>query len=406
MDVFRYEYFDPDGKKGRGTCEAENRADALMVLQSRGHQLIRWLNQRGGDRLFAKESYNRSKRILTSEQLIQFTTDLSYLIKSDVPIDRALGIINASASARPVKLMASFLYDSVQSGNSLAESLARKPGDFSNLYVSMARVGETGGILAPVMERLAEFMERTQQIKRFIISTSIYPAVLLTVGVISVLVIMGFVVPRFADIFQDLGQEMPMSTRILLVSGQFLAQWWWLMLSVTILLAILGWRGIKTTPGKRLMDRLALKIPYVGGLLIDIQVSRFARTLGVLIQSGVPILHSMGIVRDVVGNVLLKETLSHMSDQVREGRNLSGLMKGNGMFPPMVVQMVSLGEESGKMGEMLVASAENLDMRIQNKIKSLLAFIEPAAILVMGIVIGGIVVSMLSTIFGINDITF
>jgi general secretion pathway protein F len=406
MDVFRYEFFDHNGKKGRAACEAETREEALMVLQSRGHQLIRWLNQGGSNLLAIKGGLSRLKRILTQDQLIQFTKDLSYLIKSDVPIDRALGIINAASGSRPVKSMASFLYESVQSGNSLAESLARKPGDFNELYVSMARVGETGGILAPVMERLAEFMERTQQIKRFIISTSIYPAVLLTVGIISVLVIMGFVVPRFADIFRDLGQEMPFSTKVLLISGEFLGQWWWLLLSIAIVLGIVCWRFIKTPGGKRLIDRLSLRIPYLGDLLIDIQVSRFARTLGVLIQSGVPILRSMGIVRDVVGNALLKDVMSHMSEQVREGRNLSSLMKENEMFPPMVVQMASLGEESGKMGEMLVAAAENLDMRIQNKIKVLLAFIEPAAILIMGIVIGGIVVSMLSTIFGINDISF
>ena len=346
------------------------------------------------------------RRILNQDLLIQFTKDLAHLIKSEVPIDRAIRIIEDSSSNKSVKLMTTFLYDSVQSGSSLAESMGEKPADFDDLYVSMIRVGETGGILAQVMERLGEFMERTQEIKKFIISTSIYPAILLSVGMISVLVIMGFVVPKFADIFRDLGQDMPFSTKMLLNMGVFLGQWWWVLITITILFCLISWRMIKTSQGKIIMDKLLIRIPYLGDLLMNIQVSRFARTLGVLVQSGVPILRSLGIVKDVVGNIILKGSVVYIADQVREGRNLSSLMKENKMFPPMIVQMVSLGEESGKMGEMLVSSAENLDVMIQNRIKMLLTFIEPFAILFMGIIIGGIVVSMLSTIFGINDISF
>ncbi|MBC8439028.1 MAG: type II secretion system F family protein [Deltaproteobacteria bacterium] len=404
MAVFKYEFFDPKGSKGRDVCEANTRDEALRILQSRGHRLIRWLNQ--GSASFSRLKVRNNRRILNQDQLILFTKDLAHLIKSEVPIDRTIRIIEDSSSNKSVKAMATFLYDSVQSGSSLAESMGEKPADFNDLYVSMVRVGETGGILAPVMERLAEFMERTQEIKKFIISTSIYPAILLSVGIVSVLVIMGFVVPKFADIFRDLGQDMPLSTKILLNMGVFLGQWWWLLIALTILFGLLSWRLIKTTQGKIIMDKLLIRIPYLGELLMNIQVSRFARTLGVLMQSGVPILKSLGIVKDVVGNIILKDIMVYIAEQVREGRNLSGLMKENKMFPPMLVQMVSLGEETGKMGQMLVSSAENLDVMIQNRIKMLLTFIEPVAILVMGIIIGGIVVSMLSTIFGINDISF
>jgi len=404
MAIFRYEFFDPKGNKGRDHCEANTRDEALLILQSRGHQLIRWLNLDSSFISLFKRA--TPQRLLTQDHLIQFTKDLAHLINSDVPIDRGIRIIEDSSSNKSVKAMTTFLYDSVQSGSSLAESMAEKPADFDELYVSMVRVGETGGILAPVMERLGEFMERTQEIKKYIISTSIYPAILLSVGIISVFVIMGFVVPKFADIFQDLGQEMPLSTRVLLNMGVFLGQWWWLLLTLAILFFLLSWRMIKTPRGKIFLDTLLIRIPYLGDLLMNIQVSRFARTLGILVQSGVPILKSLGIVKDVVGNVILKESMVYIAGQVREGRNLSSLMKENKMFPPMIVQMVSLGEESGKMGEMLVSSAENLDISIQNRIKMLLAFIEPVAILVMGIIIGGIVISMLSTIFGINDISF
>jgi general secretion pathway protein F len=404
MTVFKYEFFDPEGNKGRDVCEVNTKDEALLILQSRGHRLIRWLNLASPSfSLFKKINV---RRILNQDQLIRFTKDLAHLIKSEVPIDRTIRIIEDSSSNESVKLMATFLYESIQSGSSLAESMGEKPADFNDLYVSMVRVGETGGILASVMERLAEFMERTQEIKKFIISTSIYPTILLSVGIVSVFIIMGFVVPKFADIFRDLGQDMPLSTKVLLNMGEFLGQWWWLLLTLAILFCLLSWRLIKTDQGKVFMDKLLIKIPYLGDLLMNIQVSRFARTLGVLVQSGVPILKSLGIVKDVVGNAILKDTMVYIADQVREGRSLSRLMKENKMFPPMVVQMVSLGEETGKMGEMLVSSADNLDEMIQNRIKILLTFIEPVAILVMGIIIGGIVVSMLSTIFGINDISF
>ena len=404
MTVFKYEFFDPKGSKGRAACEADTKDEALLILQNRGHRLIRWINL--GSSSFSMLKGKNTRRILNQDQLIQFTKDLAHLIKSEVPIDRAIRIIEDSSSNRFVKTMTTFLYDSVQSGSSLAESMGEKPADFDDLYVSMVRVGETGGILAQVMERLAEFMERTQEIKKFIISTSIYPAILLSVGIVSVLIIMGFVVPKFADIFRDLGQDMPLSTKVLLNMGVFLGQWWWLLIAITILFCLISWQLIKTTQGKIIMDKLLIKIPYLGELLMSIQVSRFSRTLGVLVQSGVPILKSMGIVKDVVGNLILRDAVVYIGEQIREGRSLSSLMKENKMFPPMIVQMVSLGEESGKMGEMLVSSAQNLDVVIQNKIKMFLTFIEPAAILVMGVIIGGIVVSMLSTIFGINDISF
>jgi len=404
MTVFKYEFFDQKGSKGRDACEANTKDEALLILQNRGHRLIRWLNLSSSS--FSQFKGRNTRRILNQDQLIQFTKDLAHLIKSEVPIDRTIRIIEDSSSNKPVKIMTNFLYDSVQSGSSLADSMGEKPADFNDLYVSMVRVGETGGILASVMERLAEFMERTQEIKKFIISTSIYPAILLSVGMVSVLIIMGFVVPKFADIFRDLGQDMPLSTKVLLNMGVFLGQWWWLLITLTIVLFLISWRLIKTTQGKITMDKLMIRIPYLGDLLMNIQVSRFARTLGVLVQSGVPILKSLGIVKDVVGNLILKDAVVYIAEQVRGGRNLSSLMKENRLFPPMIVQMVSLGEESGKMGEMLVSSAQNLDVMIQNRIKMFLTFIEPVAILVMGIIIGGIVVSMLSTIFGINDISF
>ncbi len=284
--------------------------------------------------------------------------------------------------------------------------MAAKTEDFSDLYINMVRVGEMGGILPQVMEKLAGFMERTEEIKKFIISSSIYPAILMMIGMVSVGVIMGVVVPRFAAIFTDLGQKIPASTLLLIQFSQFLRSWWWVMILGCVSIALGLWRFSGTTHGKDRLDRIWIRLPMLGSLIMDIQIGRFTRTLGTLVQSGVPLLKALSIVREVVNNVVVKLAAEQIFRQVKEGKRVSTLMKDQGIFPAMAVQMVALGEETGKIGEMLISVSDDLDARVQSKIKSLLSLLEPIAILLMGLVIGGVVISMLTAIFGINDIEF
>jgi len=402
MQRFSYEAVDPQGRKIVASGEAMDRESMLLSLQTRGMVLVRWVDDtHSGTRFF-----KRSTRNLGAGDLLQVTKDLAHLLKSGVPMDRALTIIADSAREESIKTTARFLRESIQGGSTLSEAMSEKPEDFNNLYVNMVRVGEMGGILPQVMEKLAQFIERSQEIKKFVISSSIYPAILLFVGILSVLVIMGFVVPRFAGIFSDLGQEIPFSTKVLIQTSHFLRSWGWLILLSVALCFVLLWRIIHTPRGKDRLDSLLIRSPFFGTLIADIQVSRFARTLGTLVMSGVPFLKALSIVKDVVENNVVKSAVDHIHRQVKEGRRISALMKEQSVFPAMAVQMVSLGEETGRLGEMLVLVAEELDNKIQAKIKSCLAFFEPATILLMGLIIGGIVVSMLSAIFGINEIQF
>jgi type II secretory pathway component PulF len=402
MQRFSYEAVDPQGRKIVDSGEAWDRESLLINLQSRGMVLVRWLDdERSGSRLF-----KRSSQTLGAGELLRVTKDLAHLLKSGVPMDRTLTIIGDAARQESIKTTAKSLKESIQGGSTLSEAMAERSDEFSNLYVNMVRVGEMGGILPQVMEKLAQFMERSREIRKFILSSSVYPAILLFVSIVSVLVIMGFVVPRFAGIFSDLGQEIPFSTEILIRMSNFLRQWGlWILLFVA-LCAVWFWRTAHTPRGKDRLDSLIIRSPFFGTLVTDIQVSRFARTLGTLVESGVPLLKALSIVQDVVENNVVKAAVDHIYHQVKEGKRISTLMKDQDAFPAMAVQMVSLGEESGKLGEMLVLVAEELDSRIQAKIKTCLAFLEPATILLMGLIIGGIVVSMLSAIFGINEIQF
>jgi general secretion pathway protein F len=402
MGRYTYEAVDSRGRRLVDSGEARDKESLMLNLQSQGLVLVRWLDKEGPRKSFLK----RRKRTLKTSELLQMTRELAHLLKSGLPMDRAFTVISESTDQESIKAMSNSLNEAIRGGSSLSEAIANKPEDFNDLYVNMVRVGEVGGILPDVTEKLGQFMERTEEIKRFIVSSSIYPSILFLVGIISVIVIMGFVVPRFAGIFNDLGQKIPFSTQILISVSVFLRAWWPVILLAAGLIFFVLWRFSRTPAGKNLLDRIVIKAPVFGSLMTDIQVSRFARTLGTLVTSGVPLTKGLSIVQRVVSNSVVRAAVEHIVSQVREGRRVSALMKEKGIFPAMAVQMVSLGEETGRIGEMLVLVAEELDNKIQSRIKSYLALMEPLAILIMGLIIGGIVVSMLSAIFGINEIEF
>lgn len=402
MGFYRFEALDENGKKMVDTVEAGNREEALLALRSRGLTLIRW----GSSELSLLNLLKGSGKKLNTSRLLQFTEDLSHLLNSGLPIDRALTTVESSSVDPRVRDTALHLKKEIKKGSSLSEAMETRPADFNSLYINMVRAGELGGVLGKVMEKLSELLETTEEVKRHIISSSIYPAILLLVGFASILVILGFVVPSFAGVFNDLGQELPLSTQILQSLSLFLRKWWWLMIIILLFTGVLAWRILKTRAGKRAVDRYLIRFPYIGTLLLDIQISRFVRTLGTLVQSGVPMLKALYIVRQIAGNLLLKEALEEIYTQVKQGGSLSSLMKKNEIFPSVVIQMTSIGEETGDLGKMLVLCADDFEKKIRNRIKTYLAMVEPLSILVMGLIIGGIVVSMLSTVFGVNAIAF
>lgn len=405
MPQFRFEAINSDGKKITDTIEARDKDEILLMLQSKGVVSLRWLDGKTSNGIGKGFNLFSPKRTLNNARLLRLTSDLAHLFRSGLPIDRALSIAGSATSDAKIRAMTVYLQDALKKGTNLSDAMAEKPEDFNDLYVNMVRVGEMGGILPSVMERLSEFIGRTEEIKKYVISSSIYPAILLSVGFLSLLVILGFVVPKFAGIFADMGQEIPLSTQILLEISNFLRLWWWSLLSGFIILAIFLWRFLKTEQGRTLSDKNILKAPYIGDVMLDIEMSRFSRTLGTLIKSGVPLMKALHIVKAVVANSQVKDAVEHIYKQVKEGRSVSSLMRERKIFPPLVVQMVSLGEETGKIGDMLVSVADDLDRKIQSKIKTYLSLLEPFSILFLGLLIG-VVVSMLTTIFGVNEIQF
>ncbi|RLB83845.1 MAG: type II secretion system protein GspF, partial [Deltaproteobacteria bacterium] len=294
----------------------------------------------------------------------------------------------------------------LRQGQALSDAMSTRSADFNSLYVNMVRVGEMGGVLPQVMSKLEEFMRRSEDTRRFIISSSIYPSILISVGIISVFVIMGFVVPKFAGIFNDLGVDVPLSTRILITLSEIVKAWWWVVPAGGGALFVFLQRFFKTAKGRQRLDTLMLKTPLFGQLIKEMETSRFTRTLGTLILSGVPLLKALSIVKEIIGNQLIRRAVENIHESVREGKRISVVMGEQGVFPAIAVEMAAVGEETGSIGEMLLKGSEELERKIQTRIKTYLSLLEPAAILVMGIIIGGIVISMLTAIFGINEIQF
>jgi len=280
------------------------------------------------------------------------------------------------------------------------------PEAFSKFYVNMVRAGEAGGVLGTVLERLGEFLETSQELKDYIRSAMVYPLFLLFVGGISVIILLVFVIPKFSVIFADMRQAIPLSTRILLGMSSFLKSFWWLILPAAGGALFAFKRYADTPAGKQRLDRFSLRAPLTGDLIRKIEVARFSRTLGTLMGSGVPILRALELVRDIISNTVIAGALETVRERVKEGERLSKPLEDTQVFPSLAVQMITVGEESGKLDEMLVRVAQNYEKTVRNTVKRLISLLEPAMILVMGIVVGFIVISMLMAIFSMNEMPF
>ena len=291
----------------------------------------------------------------------------------------------------------------VHGGSTLADSLAQYPKVFSKLYVNMIRAGEAGGVLGTVLVRLADFLEKNQNLKDNIRSASIYPAILFSVGILAVVVLMTVVIPKFAKVFEGIG-ELPLPTVLLLGLSEILAQYWWATLLLMVG-SILGSNiALQNERTKRKWDALILKTPLFGPLVQKIQVSRFSLTMATLLKSGVPILQTLFIVRSILTNLVIADAMEALHKGLKGGKGISAPLQKLAVFPPMAIHMITVGEETGNLENMLGKVAATYDREVENSIKNLISLIEPFMILLMGLVIGFIVVSMLLAIFSINDV--
>ena len=340
------------------------------------------------------------------KNLLVFTQELSTLVAAGLPIDRSLNILgNLTENAR-LREAAKDILKRIEGGESLSEALGQYPRIFPKLYVNMVKAGESGGFLETILSRLARYLQSTKEIKEYLVSVMIYPLILTMVSGMSITILVTFVIPRFARVFSDMGQAIPLPTQIMLSTSQIVRGYWW----VGVGIAALIYFGLKTykknEERKWRWDRFKLKWIAIGDLIKKIEVARFARTLGTLLQSGVSILPALNLVKEISENEAISRSIVHIHDRLREGQGISKTLEETGIFPPLAVHMIGVGEETGKLDEMLIKVAETYEDNVQIAVKRFVSLLEPLIILVMGGVVGFIVISMLLAIFSINEIPF
>ena len=404
MPSFSYRASTADGKIIESSMEAASEGAASVKLQEMGLLPIHIGTAGRRESVFQRgvELPWKSKKIKTKDLMV-FTQELRTLIHAGIPLDRCLTTVSQLSENPAMTEVVRDILKEVKAGKSFSEGLAKYPEVFPKVYISMVKAGEAGGSLDEILGRLTTYIESKEELRSHIVGALIYPALLSMVGIVSVVVLTVFVVPRFVVIFGDMGVDLPLPMMILNGISQALRGFWWLIIAA---LFAAGY-GIKhfrdSEEGRLKWDRKLLEIPLLGDVLRKVEVSRFARTLGMLLRGGAPLLQSMTIVRDIIGNQSIARTIDPIRSGIKKGEGIAQPIRQSGVFPPLAMHLVEVGEETGRLDDMLIQVADTYDVEVRNGIKGLIAFFEPAIILFMGLVIGTIVVSMLMAIFSMND---
>jgi general secretion pathway protein F len=405
VTVFAYRAADRRGQTIDGVMEAPDTRAVVERLQRDAYFPIRIDAQDRRRRLLGLAWPEGGRGRVAGRDLVSLTQQLATLIEAGLPLDRALGIQAELAPTPRLRAIMGDVLRSVQGGASFGDALAKHhPRPFSRLYINMVRAGEKGGVLETTLRRLAGFLEESQEFRDALVSALIYPVLLSGVGAAAVVFLMTFVIPRFAVIFKDLGATIPLPTLILLEASGVIQRYWWL-LALLAVGGVLGSRMVLATPRGRLgADRLLLRLPMVGDVIVKTEVARFTRILGTLLKSGVAMIPALTVVKDMLGNQVLARAVEGLGDGARRGAGLGQPMAEGGAFPPLAVHMVRVGEETGRLEETLLQVAASLEADTRKLVKRLIALAEPCIILVMGLVVGFIVVAMLLAILSVTDL--
>ena len=409
MPLYSYKAAGGSGKVLSSVIEAEDETAAAALLQESGLLPIRiWpasqkISKASG--FFSTDIKSFFQKVSLKDVMF-FTQDLTALIEAGLPLDRSLKILFEATENPKFKEIVKEILKAIEGGIDLSEAMGKHPKVFSNFYVNMVRAGEVGGVLNKVLERLGVFLETSQELKDFVKSAMIYPLFLLGVGGLSIIVLMTYVIPNFSVIFADMGDAIPWSTKMLLNMSAVFRSYWWVMILIVGIVAFSISRSLKSKKGRVRFDALKLKLPLIGDLIKKIEVGRITRTLGTLIESGVPILDAIALVKDIVDNKTIAGSMTQIYEKVKEGERLSQPLADMDIFPSLAIHMIKVGEETGNLSGMLLKVANNYDKVVKNLVKKVVSLMEPVMILLMGVVIGSIVVSMLMAIFSMNDMAF
>ncbi|MCK4935527.1 MAG: type II secretion system F family protein [Elusimicrobiales bacterium] len=394
---FAYKAKDSKGKLLEGTVEADDQRAAINKIKAQRMSVVEIKEEK------KKSGFKFVKPKVQTKDIVIFSRQLSTLVSAGVPIVQGLNILETQAENPAFKSVLTVLKTDIESGLSIADAMGKHPTAFTELYVSMIRAGEVGGILDIILERLSGFLESAEALKAKVKAALMYPAIVsLAAGGITIFLI-AFVIPIFKDIFGGFGQELPLPTRVIIGFSDFLRN--------NAIVLILGSGGafygvkkfLKTDKGIEKFDEWSLKLPVFGLLLKKVAIAKFSRTLGTLIKSGVPILQGLETVAKTAGNRVIEHAIDSSRDSIKEGGSISEPLKKSGIFPPMVIQMIGVGEETGGLDNMLEKIADFYDQEVDTAVKGLTSMLEPIIMIIMGFVIGTIVIAMFMPMFALGD---
>lgn len=411
MPEFAWRAADADGRMVEGVATAGSLAQVVTQLRAqRLTPLSVGAPGGGGADVYRQAATAKPPRrhgqgrAAGPADIFVLTSELAIMLRAGLPLDTALRLLTDMAPRPAVRQLVDQLLNDVKNGAPFSKALAAHPHHFGDFYINMVRSGEAGGQLAGVLERLVEHLERMRALRDSVVSASIYPLILLTVAVLSLIAMLGFVVPQFETLFKDMGDALPLPTQWVMAVGDLFSQHGWLLLLGASLLGVVLRQWLRSPSGQRWTDATVLRMPVLGAIARKYQLTLFARTLGTLLGNGVSLLSAMQISTSTVGNGLLRSSLEPMPAKVKAGGKLAEAFVSTGVFDPLAVNLVRVGEETGRIGPMLLELAQIYNRDVENGIKRGLTLLEPLLILVLGGLIAAIIVSILLGILSVNDL--
>ena len=399
MASFTYKAVGRDGKTRQGVVEASGQELASRQLRAQGLTLLK---------LEAGNSLDDPEKAVgkppSRQEVLSMTSELAVLLRAGLPLDRALKVLIDMAVQPQMQFLLNDLLKAVKGGKALSIAMQSHEKIFGSFYISMVRSGEASGLLSEVLDRLVEYLENAKANRDSVVSALIYPAILLVVAVLSIVLMLGFVVPQFESLFEDMGEALPLLTQMVLSGADFIKSWGWLLLIAIIGGGIVFRNWSSTDQGRAALDRRMLGLPLAGGIVFEFEVSKFARTTGTLLGNGVSLLKAISIAIDTVDNRVIRDALQVLPPAVKGGQRMSIALEESKMFTPMVIQMIRVGEESGSLDKMLLELAKVFDDHVQSGVKRGLALLEPILILTMGFIIAVIIIAILMGILSVNNL--
>lgn len=401
MPRFAYEVKKGPGETAKGVLDAESRRAAVARLREMGYFPIR-----------VEEHVDEEKKDVIRQALVRvrlkdrnvFFRQLANLIESGMIITRALRTLVEQTENPKLKEIIDQLRDDVQKGEPLADAMEKHPKLFPAMYCSMVRAGEAGGMIEEVLWRIVNFGEQEEELRGKAISAAVYPAFLLLVGSAAIFILISFVFPKFISIFEEFNAELPMPTRVVMAVCEFMGNWWWAVLAGLAAAGFGALQWVRTDAGRRQWDAFVLKVPVVKVVVQKYEMAKFSRTLGTLLDNGVPVLSALRITAETMSNVAIRDEVSTIHTGVTEGESMSDSLRRCKHFPPLVVNMFAVGEESGRIGDVAKRVADAYDIEVDRAVKAMTALFEPLLIVVMGVVVGFLVIAMLLPMLTLSSI--